>query len=115
MCVRSYQEPTPELSGHALMATCPPRNHIIGTPDVPFPHRTWDIPNPDLMKLLDLSQNLPLDHDGEITPIMALKIIRSNDRFGELVMADFEVLKEDLKGKSRCYGCVPFVQDYHLP
>lgn len=84
------------------MASCPPRSHILNHPDVDYPHKTWDIPDPDLMKLFNLSQNLPLD--GEITPIMALQIVRSHGRFGELSLADFDVLKDNLKGKSRCYG-----------
>lgn len=58
----------------------------------------------DLMKLLDLSERLPLD--GEITPIMALKIIRLHERYLELTLGDFEILKEDLKAKVRCYGYV---------
>ncbi len=84
------------------MAFCPPQGHIMNNPEVEYPHKTWDIPDPELMKLFDLSQNLPLD--GEITPIIALQIVRSHQRFGELSLQDFEVLKENLRGKSRCYG-----------
>ena len=66
-----------------------------------------DIPNADLMKLLQLSQSLPLDvGSGEITPIMALGIIRAHERYGELTRADFGVLMEGLGAKSRCYGYV---------
>lgn len=104
LCVRSHQEPQEEISGHALMATCPPHEHIVNHPDVPYPHKTWDVPNTDLMKLLELSERLPLD--GEITPVMALKIIRMHERFYELSTEDFEVLKDDLKAKIRCYGYV---------
>lgn len=104
LCVRSHQEAQEEISGHALMATCPPHEHIVNHPDVPYPHKTWDVPNPDLMKLLELSERLPLD--GEITPVMALKIIRMHERFCALTAEDFEVLKDDLKAKIRCYGYV---------
>ena len=102
MCVRSQQEPTTAINGHALMASCPPRSHILNNPEVEYPHKTWDIPDPELMKLFDLSQNLPLD--GEITPIIALQMVRSHERYGELSLRDFEFLKENLRGKSRCYG-----------
>ena len=102
LCVRSHQEPEAEISGHALMATCPPESHITNHPDVPYPHKTWDVPQVDLMKLLDLSERLPLE--GEITPIMALKMIRLHERYLELTLGDFEILKEDLKAKVRCYG-----------
>ncbi len=102
LCVRSQREPEAEITGHALMAICPPESHIINHPDVPYPHKTWDVPQVDLLKLLDLSARLPLD--GEITPIMALKIIRNNERYAELTIRDFEILKDDLKAKIRCYG-----------
>ena len=104
MCVRSDQEPEAQISGHALMATCPPLSHISTKPDEPYPHKTWDIPNPDLLKLLDLSKNLPLD--GELTPIMALSFIRSDERYIQLTMDDFQLLIDNLKEKSRCYGSV---------
>ena len=106
MCVRSTQglEPEPQISGHALMATCPPYSHIVEKPDVPFPYKSYDIPNSDLLKLLDLSQSLPLN--GEITPVQALKLIRSHERYGELTPVDFGALIDELKGKPRCYGYV---------
>ncbi|KAI9874831.1 MAG: hypothetical protein M1830_009236 [Pleopsidium flavum] len=111
-CVRSQQEPEAEISGHALMATCPPESHIINHPDVPYPHKTWDVPDVDLMKLLDLSERLPLD--GEITPIMALKIIRNDERYFELNTRDFEILKDDLKAKIRCYGFGAVLEEFEV-
>ena len=102
MCVRSQQEPTTAINGHALMASCPPRSHIVNNPEVEYPHKTWDISDPELMKLFDLSQNLPLD--GEITPIIALQMVRNHERYGELTLQDFDFLKENLREKSRCYG-----------
>ena len=54
------------ISGHALMATAPPDAHIANNPEEKYPHQMPDIQTPDLMKLLDLSNRLPLD--GEITP-----------------------------------------------
>ena len=105
MAVRGQHGPATEISGHVLNATCPPRAHIMNTPEIPYPHQTWDIPNQDLVRLLDLSQNLPLRvDDGELAPIQALKMIRSHERFMELTMSDFAMLRDDLKGKSRCYG-----------
>ncbi|KAA6409888.1 MAG: hypothetical protein FRX48_06501 [Lasallia pustulata] len=112
LCVRSHQEPQEEISGHALMATCPPHEHIVNHPDVPYPHKTWDVPNPDLMKLLELSERLPLD--GEITPIMALKNIRMHERFYELAAEDFERLKDDLKAKVRCYGFGAVLEEFEV-
>jgi hypothetical protein len=61
-----------------------------------------DVKMPDLMKLLDLSNRLPLD--GEITPIMAWAKILQDERFLELSKEDIEMVKVDLLAKVRCYG-----------
>lgn len=104
MCVRSDNSET-EVSGHAMMISCPPPDHVRDHPDVVYPHKAPDeLPAADLMKLYDLSQKLPLG--GEITPVQALQLIRGHERYGELTIEDFEVLKENLKEKSRCYGLV---------
>ena len=104
MCVRSNQDPEPTPSGHAMMMTCPTFSHIDNLPEVPYPHKMNDLPNTDLMHLLTLSQDLPLD--GELTPVMALNMIRNHPRFKELTLEDFEAIKEELKTKTRCYGYV---------
>lgn len=90
------------VSGHALMASCPPEQHIVNNPDEKYPHQMPDIAMPDLMKLLDLSNRLPLD--GEITPIMAWAMILQDQRFHELTASDVGTLKGDLLAKVRCYG-----------
>ena len=61
-----------------------------------------DVKMPDLMKLLDLSNRLPLD--GEITPIMAWAKIIQHENFGSLSKEDIELMKEELLAKVRCYG-----------
>jgi hypothetical protein len=57
---------------------------------------------PDLMKLLDLSNRLPLD--GEITPIMAWAKIIQDASFQSLTKDEIEVIKTELLAKVRCYG-----------
>lgn len=84
------------------MMSCPPPDHIRDHPEVVYPHKGPELPAADLMKLYDLSQKLPLG--GEITPVQALQLIRGHERYGELTVADFEILKKDLREKSRCYG-----------
>lgn len=59
---------------------------------------------PDLMKLLDLSNRLPLD--GEITPIMAWAKILQDECFRDLSKEDIELVKKELLAKVRCYGYV---------
>ena len=105
MCVRAEGSET-EVSGHAMMMSCPPANHVQSKPDETYPHKPPDLPAADLMQLFSLSQKLPLG--GEITPVQALQIIRCHERYGELTTGDFEILKSDLKEKSRCYGYVHF-------
>ena len=99
-----------EISGHALMATCPPPAYVVQNPlpqgytlgEIIEPVNHMDMPKADLIKLFDLSQALPLD--GEITPVMALKLVRLDPRYAMLSTQDLDSLREDLKGKSRCYG-----------
>ena len=103
MCVRSDQSNT-EVSGHAMMMSCPPPDHVRDHPTVTYPHQAPDLPAVDLMKLYDLSTKLPLG--GEITPVQALQLIRCHERYGELTAADYDTLQRALQEKSRCYGYV---------
>ncbi|KAF2270546.1 hypothetical protein CC78DRAFT_539063 [Lojkania enalia] len=101
-----------DVSGHALMATCPPESHIINNPQEKYPHQMPDITMPDLMKLLDLSNRLPLD--GEITPIMAWAMILQDPRFAEMTAKDVQVIKEDLLAKVRCYGFGAVLEEFEV-
>lgn len=92
------------MSGHALMATCPPHSHIMDKPGEAYPHQMPDVPKPDLMKLLSLSSRLPGMEGGEVTPVMAWVAILKSARLRELTKRDFEMLKTDLLSKVRCYG-----------
>ena len=100
MIVRSNGEEG-EISGHALMASCPPESHIINHPQIPWtPKDAGNTSN--LASLYDLSMRLNLD--GEITPVMAWGLVLGHPRFAELIKDDFESLKEELVGKVHCYG-----------
>ncbi len=92
------------MSGHALMATCPPYEHVKARPNEPWPFKMPELGTPDLSKLLQLSSRLPLHHGSEITPIMAWTFIYRNPRISELTAKDFERVKLDLTRKVRCYG-----------
>jgi hypothetical protein len=94
-----------DISGHALMASCPPAAHVetcSGEPNGALYEPQPDIALPELLKLLDLSNRLPLD--GEITPIMAWAMILQDPRVAELTAEDVAVIKNNLLGKIRCYG-----------
>ncbi|OAL07470.1 hypothetical protein IQ06DRAFT_208869 [Phaeosphaeriaceae sp. SRC1lsM3a] len=100
------------ISGHALMATAPPDSHIATCPEEKYPHQMPDITMPDLMKLLDLSNRLPLD--GEITPIMAWAKIIQDDNFKALSKEDIEVIKTELLAKVRCYGFGAVLEEFEV-
>ncbi|KAI9709261.1 MAG: hypothetical protein M1820_003381 [Bogoriella megaspora] len=100
------------ISGHALMATCPPQSHIIEHPKDPYPHKMPELGTPDLMRLLDLSSRLPLD--GEITPIMAWTMIRGHPALPLMAEKDIETMKNDLVGKVRCYGFGAVLEEFEV-
>jgi len=86
------------------MLSCPPNSYVEAHPSIPYPHKAPDMPNSDLMRLLALSQELPFDNDGEITPIMALHMIRTDPLYTEMTVDQFMAVKEELKSVTRCYG-----------
>ncbi|KAL5427250.1 hypothetical protein PMIN04_001522 [Paraphaeosphaeria minitans] len=100
------------ISGHALMASAPPDSHIANNPEETYPHQMPDIAMPDLMKLLDLSNRLPLD--GEITPIMAWVMVLKEPRLAELSKADVEGIKGELLAKVRCYGFGAVLEEFEV-
>jgi len=109
LCVRS-QDSEEDVSGHALMATCPPVCHIVQHPETQYPHKLPDLPSVDLVRLLELSSQLPLI-DNEITPVMAWKALTRDERFYTLMPHDVEDIKHELVQKIRCYG---YVKAIHL-
>ncbi|KAF2707793.1 hypothetical protein K504DRAFT_458278 [Pleomassaria siparia CBS 279.74] len=100
------------VSGHALMASAPPESHIANHPKEQYPHQMPDIAMPDLLKLLDLSNRLPLD--GEITPIMAWAMILRDQRFHELTAEEVLLIKTDLLAKVRCYGFGAVLEEFEV-
>lgn len=93
------------MSGHALMATGPPYSTLMEKPAEKYPHQMpQDLDNSSLVKLLQLSSRLPLDREGEITPVMAWSMIYGSDRVNDLEAADIQRIKQDLSSKVRCYG-----------
>ncbi|KAL8694497.1 MAG: hypothetical protein Q9224_003556, partial [Gallowayella concinna] len=102
MCLRNTNPDANHLTGHALMLSCPPDGHYHENPDDDHYHQLPEIPNPELMKLLALSYDLPLN--GEMAPVQALQIIRNHARASELSQGDFRSLTERLFKYMNCYG-----------
>jgi len=100
---RSWKDEN-EISGHALMATVPPVEHVMehGMDEV-YPHKMPELPKPDLVRMFNICAALPGLND-EVTPVMAWATILSHPRCEEMGKDDFDVVKTDLKAKVRCYG-----------
>jgi hypothetical protein len=97
------------------MLSCPPYSHIDDAPDEIFPEKTpgMALPGHDLMALMQLSEGLSLD--GEMTPIMALNWVYGHERAGEFGVREWEELKRELEGKTKCYGYVFFLSTHYPP
>ncbi|EWC45999.1 hypothetical protein DRE_04792 [Drechslerella stenobrocha 248] len=98
------------ISGHALMASCPPESHMLDHPDVDWGSRTYDLQPSELNALLNLSPKLNLS--GEITPINAWAIIQSHPNFLQLTRHDFAAIKNELVPKVKCYGFGAVLEEY---
>jgi hypothetical protein len=112
LLVAAQQDPHSAPSGHVLLASCPPESHIVHTPDEPYSYPPADPRRPELSTLMDLSKRLNLD--GEITPVMAWAAILVHERFADLDLRDFELLKADLGGKIRCYGFGAVLEEFEV-
>ncbi len=107
MMKRAIDTSSTELSGHALMMTCPSRDAIMASydnPDAHFSLKMPDMPASELNRMMMMSANMDLG--GEVTPVMALKMIRADERYDLMSLTELNELKDQLKAKSRCYGYV---------
>lgn len=107
------------VSGHALLATAPPRDHCEEHGmDVEYPHKMPDLPKPDLAKMLNLCARLPglNEHgsNGELTPVMAWAFILTHPACPDMTQEDFEAIKDDLKPKVACYGFGAVLENFEV-
>lgn len=101
------------FSGHALMASCPPPSHIANVPEGnQYPHQTYELPLPNLEKLLNLSRQLI--SEGQVTPIMVLQSLKNHEQYRSLTRDDIKAVIETLNAKIRCYGFGAVVEDFEL-
>jgi hypothetical protein len=101
------------FSGHALMASCPPPSHIENVPEGnDYPHQTYELPLPNLEKLLNLSRQLITD--GQVTPIMILQSLKNHEQYRSLNKDDVKTIVETLTAKIRCYGFGAVIEDFEL-
>jgi len=81
--------------------------------EVMHEHKMPDMPKPDLVKMLNLCAALPGITD-EVTPVMAWSAILSHPKCEDMTKDDFSKLKDDLKGKVRCYGFGAVLEDFEV-
>lgn len=98
------------ISGHALMASCPPESHMLDNPDIDWGSRTYDLQPSELNMLLNFSPKLGVS--GEVTPINAWAIIQSHPNFLQLTRHDFAAIKNELVPKVKCYGFGAVLEEY---
>ncbi|KAK2850630.1 hypothetical protein FQN49_005479 [Arthroderma sp. PD_2] len=114
LCRRAHDDDNQEaVSGHMLMATCPPGSVIATTERGQlYPTKTYDLPPANLNTLLNLSKQLVTD--DEITPIMALQLLRNHEAYSYLTKEDVAHMMDDLAAKVRCYGFGAVLENFEF-
>ncbi len=105
MIQRGAAHDSTELSGHAMMLSCPPHSYIqdsLNDPDMQYPLQVPTVPRQDFDVMMH--SNTTVDMNGEINPVAALLMIRRDRRFPTLTEAELNTIKDELADKSRCYG-----------
>src|SRR5699024_2131946 len=74
--------------------------------------KTYDLPAANLSTLFNLSKQLVTD--GQITPIMALKQLKSEAVYPTLTRDDVRIIMDTLNTKVRCYGFGAVMEDFEL-
>lgn len=122
--IDSPDDETAMFSGHALMMTCPPPNHLRQTPAIQgglvstWPHQMP--PNASLetlSRLFSLSQKIKSEGfvvDGQVTPVMALQSLRGHRSYQTLTRDDVVGMIESIRNKVRCYGFGAVMEDFEL-
>ncbi|EFR02247.1 hypothetical protein MGYG_05249 [Nannizzia gypsea CBS 118893] len=114
LCRRAHDDENQEaVSGHTLMATCPTSSVIANTErGQTYVTKTYDLPPANLNTLLNLSRQLVTD--DEITPIMALQLLRNHEAYPYLTREDVAHMMSDLAAKVRCYGFGAVLENFEV-
>ena len=92
-----------QISGHALMASCPPPEFVLAHPGDECEYEMPTMAKAHLVKLLGLCEQLPGLSDEELPPIKAWVKVTRDERFPRLNDTDFRTLKEELLPTVQCY------------
>ena len=109
------------ISGHALMASCPPISHVKNVPAqqgglIPtYEHKVPDAEMKTLQTLLNLSTAIRSEiPGGQVTPVMALQCLRGHRNYQSLTRDDVLWMIESIRGNVRCYGFGAVMEDFEL-
>lgn len=92
-----------DISGHALMVTCPTPEQVEYFPDNAPLNESLVASNTVLTKLKELSSKLPDLTVQELPPIKVWERIRRDARSLRFNVADFQQLREQLLPCVRCF------------
>ena len=107
MIQRGAAHDSTELSGHAMMLSCPPHSYIqdsLTNPELEYPLKWTKAPMQDYRVMTSGAR--AVDMNGEISPVEALLMIRRDSRYTTLTVDELNTIKTTLAEKSRCYGYV---------
>ena len=91
------------ISGHALMASCPPPPPLEPFSCDENPVEPLDITRASFANLLGLCEKLPGLKEKELPPIKAWAKLKQDERFPRLSAADFQQLQERLLPDVQCH------------
>ena len=78
--------------------------HIMEKPAEMYPVQVPPDMKANMAIILNMAINLPLNKDGEITPVEAWTFLYRHERVMDLDQKDFEDIMTRLLAKVRCYG-----------
>jgi len=100
--------------GHSRMLSAIPMKHIMEKPAEMYPAQVPPDMKANMAIILNMAINLPLNKDGEITPVEAWTFLYRHERVMDLDQKDFEDIMTRLLAKVRCYGFGSMLEMWEL-
>ncbi|KAK4692565.1 hypothetical protein P7C71_g4662, partial [Lecanoromycetidae sp. Uapishka_2] len=115
MIKRGAVRDSAELSGHAMMLSCPPHSVIVDSLSNPnaYPRDAPATVAPQDFEI-QLATATSVDMNGEVNPFGAINMIRRDERFPAFTENEFNMIKMDLQLKSRCYGFGAMLEEFEV-
>lgn len=116
LCDRVIQNPDALPTGHVLMATYPPREHVAAHPEIQYPHQLPNVPDRELIRLFGLTETVPEEivKHGEVSPIEAWRILWSCQELSQFSLDDLFNIQDHLMPRVRCYGYGAVIESFEV-